>query len=220
MVDAQAPPESEFPIRPAIQPSPRADLIYQVLVAEVAGKRDQLDVALEHYRKVTAVSNDPQIAERAALLALLMKDDAAALELTQRWRTLAPASAESRQALALALLRNGRIEEAAGHLEAVRLASSSKDKQQGFATVAALLGQAEDKQAALRVMQRLSDRQPRSVFGQYYRALLAAAAGDRDQALTSLKRTLALNPKLVQAHLLHARLLIEQGDRAAALSGL
>jgi tetratricopeptide (TPR) repeat protein len=220
VVDAQAPPESEFAIRPVIQPSPRADLIYQVLVAEIAGKREQLEVALEHYRKVAAASSDPLVSERAAMLALLMKDNAAALELTQRWRMLAPASDSSRQALALALLRNGRIEEAAGHLEAVRLASSSKDKQQGFATVAALLGQAEDKQAALRVMQRLSDRQPHSAYAQYYRAMLAAAAGDRDQALTSLRQALALNSKLVQAHLLRTRLLIEKGDRAAALSGL
>ena len=157
VVDAQAPVESEFRIRPVMQPSPRSELMYQVLVAEVAGKRDQLNVALEHYRKVSAVSNDPQVAERAALLALLMKDNAAALELAQRWRALDPASDQSRQALALALLRNGQVDEAAEQLEAVRKAASSKDKQQGYATVASLLGQVDDKQMALQVMQRLSD---------------------------------------------------------------
>ena len=219
-VVAQAPVESEYPIRPVMQPSPRSELMYQVLVAEVAGKREQLNVALEHYRKVSAVSDDPQVAERAALLALLMKDNAAALELAQRWRALAPASDPSRQALALALLRNGRIDEAADHLEAVRKAASNKDKQQGFATVASLLGQVDDKQMALRVMQRISDRPPRSAFAQYYRAMLAAAAGDRDQALSSLDQALEQDPKLVSAHLLRTRLLMDRGDRDAALAGL
>lgn len=220
VVDAQAPDTSEYPIRPAMQPSLRAELIYQVLAAELAGKRDQLNVALDYYRKVAVVSDDPQVAERAAMLALLMKDNAAALDLTRRWRALAPTSDPSRQALALALLRNGQIDEAASHLEAVRQAASGKDKQQGFATLASLLSQVDDKQAALRVMRQFGDRHPRSVFAQYYLAMLAAAAGDRALALTSLERALAQDPKLVLAHLLRTRLLMDQGDRDAALAGL
>lgn len=108
--------------------------MYQVLTAELAGKREQLDVALANYRKVAAVSADPKIAERAAMLALLMKDNAAALELAQRWQMLAPADDQARQALALALLRNGRIDEAANDLEVVRRLASKKDKQDGYAT--------------------------------------------------------------------------------------
>jgi tetratricopeptide (TPR) repeat protein len=220
VVDAQAPVESELSIRPVMQPSPRADLMYQVLVAELAGKRDQLDVALGHYRQVAATSDDPQVAERAALLALLMKDNAAALELTRRWRALAPTSDPARQALVLALLRNGQTDEAAGHLEAVRRAASKRDQQQGFATVASLLSQVEDKQAALRVIRQFGARHPQSAFAHYYQALLAAAAGERTQALASLDRALELNPKLAVAHLLRTRLLMDQGDRKAALAGL
>jgi tetratricopeptide (TPR) repeat protein len=220
VVDAQAPVELEFPIRPVMRPSPRADLMYQVLAAELAGKRDQLNVALDHYRRLAVTSDDPQVAERAAMLALLMKDNAAALELTQRWRALAPASDPARQTLALALLRNGQVDEAAPYLEAVRQAASKRDQQQGFATVASLLSQVDDKQAALRVMRRFGDRYPRSAFAQYYQAMLAAAAGDRALALTSLDRALAEDPKLVLAYLLRTRLLMDQGNRAAALAGL
>ncbi len=220
VVDAQAPADSEFSIRPVIQPSPRAELMYEVLAAELAGKRDQLNVALEHYRKLAFASDDYQIAERATMLALLMKEKAAALELAQRWRALAPASDPARQALALALLRDGQVDEAAPYLEAVRQAARKKDKQEGFATVASLLSQVEDKQAALRVMRQFGDRYPRSAFAQYYQAMLAAVAGDRALALASLDRALARNPKLVLAQLLRTRLLMDQGDRDAALAGL
>ena len=220
VVDAQSPAESEFAIRPLPPPSPRAELMYQVLAAELAGKRDQLDVALENYRKVAATTTDPKIVERAAMLALLMKDNAAALELARRWQALAPADDQARQALALALLRNGRVDEAADYLETVRRVAGNKDKQGGYATLASLLSQVDDKPAALRVMGRFRDRNPRSAHAQYYHGMLAAAAGDRDQALASLDRALLRDPKLVSAHLLRTRILLDRGDNEAALAGL
>jgi tetratricopeptide (TPR) repeat protein len=220
VVDAQAPTEPEFTIRPTLQASPRADLMYQLLAAELAGKRDQLDVALSYYQKAALISNDPRVAERAAVLALLMKENAAALDLAQRWNHLAPGNEQAEQTLALALLRNGRLEEAIGYLETVRRAASKKDQQQGYATIASLLGQTDDKALALRVMSQFRDRNPRSAFAQYYHATLATAAEDREQALASLNLALTHNPKLVPAHLLRTRLLLDRGDPPAALAGL
>lgn len=220
VVDAQAPTEPEFLIRPPLQSSPRAELMYEVLAAELAGKRNQLDVALSNYRKVAAVTQDPRIAERATMLALLMKNDAASLELARRWQTLAPGSDQARQALALALLRNGQVDEVTEYLETVRRLASAKDKQQGYATLASLLAQVDDKQAALRVMRQFRDRNPSSAFAQYYLGLLAAASGDRDQALASIDLALARNPRLAPAHQLRVRLLLDQGSNEAALAAL
>ncbi|MFZ1830895.1 MAG: tetratricopeptide repeat protein [Candidatus Competibacteraceae bacterium] len=220
VVDAQAPTEPEFTIRPTLQASPRADLMYQLLAAELAGKRDQLDVALSYYQKAALISNDPRVAERAAVLALLMKENAAALDLAQRWNHLAPGNEQAEQTLALALLRNGRLEEAIGYLETVRRAASKKDQQQGYATIASLLGQTDDKALALRVMRQFRDRNPRSAFAQYYHATLATVAEDREQALASLNLALTHDPKLVPAHLLRTRLLLDRGDPPAALAGL
>ncbi|MBK7542138.1 MAG: tetratricopeptide repeat protein [Candidatus Competibacteraceae bacterium] len=220
--DAQAPeqPTPEFEIRPPLQPSPRAELTYQILAAELAGKRDQLAVALANYRQAATSTQDPQIAERATMLALLMKDSAASLELAKRWQTLAPDNDQARQALALALLRNGQVDEATEYLETVRRLASAKDKQQGYATLASLLSQADDKPAALRVMKHFRDRNPGSAFAQYYFALLAAASGDRDQALASLDRALARDPKLASAHQLRTHILLDRGANDAALAGL
>ncbi len=220
VVDAQASAEPELAIRPTLQLSPRADLMYQLLAAELAGKRDQPGTALNHYQAVARVSDDPRVTERAAVLALLMKDNAAALELAQRWLTLAPGNEQAEQSLALALLRNGRLEEAAGYLETVRRVAGKKDQQQGYATIAALLGQADDKKLALQVMSQFRDRNPRSSFAQYYHATLAMAVEERQQALASLNRALAQDPKLAPAYLLRTRVLLEGGDPQAAIAGL
>lgn len=221
VVDAQAPPvEPEFKIRSTFQPSPRAELFYHVLAAELAGKRDQLDKALASYRQAAAATDDPQIAERATMLALLMKDNAGLLELARRWQSLAPNNDQARQALALALLRNSQVEEATEYLETVRRLAATKDKQGGYATLAALLMQAEDKPAALRVMRQFRDRDPRSAFAQYYFGLLATAAEERDQAMAALKLALARNPKLAPAYQLQFRLLLDRGDHRGALASL
>ena len=220
VVDAQAPVETEYTIRPVVRPGPRAELMYHILAAEVAGKREQLDVALDHYQRAAVSSDDPRVAERAAMLALLVKDDAAALALARRWQALAPADDQARQALALALLRNQQVDEAAEYLEAVRLAARDKDQQRGFATIASLLTQVGDQQAALRVMQQFRDRYPRSEFAQYYHGMLAASAGESDLALASLDRALVLDPKMGAAHLLRTRILLDRGDRDQALAGL
>jgi len=202
-------------------------MTYQILAAELAGKRDQLDVALANYRQAAAATKDPQIAERATMLALLMKDGAASLEMAQRWQTLAPHSDKTRQAMALALLRNGRVDEATEYLESVRRLASVKDKQQGYATLASLLSQVEDKPAALRVMRHFRgvmrhfrDRAPESAFAQYYFALLAAASNERAQALDALDRALKREPKLASAHQLRTHILLDQGANDAALASL
>ncbi|MEZ5576804.1 MAG: hypothetical protein R3F44_14730 [Candidatus Competibacteraceae bacterium] len=153
-------------------------------------------MALTNYRQAAVASNDPRIAERAAMLALIMKDDAAALDLARRWQVLDPSSEQPQQALALALLRNGRETRPWPRWTRSAGPPRAKDKQQGFATVASLLSQMDDKQAALRVMRRLRDRYPREAYAQYYHAMLAAAAGDQEQGASQFEGGTDRNPKL------------------------
>lgn len=200
-------------------PSPEAELMYRILVGEIAGQRGQLEVALENYQAAARASTDPRLAERAAGIALLMKEDTAALEMARRWYALEPDNVQARQTLSLALLRNHHIEEAIPHLEAVR-AAATEDDQQGFATVGALLSQVEDKELAFQVMQVLHARQPQSPFALYYYALAALDIGDYETALEGLNAALALEPQWVPAQVLRARVRIERGDTDAALQEL
>jgi hypothetical protein len=77
-------------------------------------------------------SNDPRVAERAAMLALLMKENAAALDLAQRWRHLAPGSEQARTNPGAGVVAQWPVEEASGYLETVRRAASKKDQAAGL----------------------------------------------------------------------------------------
>lgn len=213
-------------IATAEEPAPPAgtlsltDLMYHVLVAEFAVRRGRLDTALEHYRTAVNASDDPRLAERATGIALFVDNQALALEFARRWQALAPDDPQSQQSLALALLRNDRLDEAVGYLESVRAALADRDGQDGFAALANLLGRLQDKSLALSALTTVSERHPDSAYGHYYRALAALAADQPETALGSLEQALAARPGWREALLLQAQVRLRQNDTDAAVAGL
>jgi tetratricopeptide (TPR) repeat protein len=201
------------------QSSPDAELMYHILVAELAGKRNQLHVSLEHYHIAANASTDPRIAERAANIALFIEDNAAALKLAQRWYDLAPTSVKAQQTLTLALLRNHQQEEALMHLDALREIARG-DSQEGFGTVNALLDHVKDKKIVFQVMEQLQSRYPQSQFARYYYALAALEVEHHEQALKAINVALDRNPQWGQAYLLQARVMMAMENTDAALESL
>jgi tetratricopeptide (TPR) repeat protein len=193
--------------------------MYHILLGEIAGKRGQLSTALENYQTAARSSSDPRVTERAVGIALFVQNNTATLEMARRWYALQPANIQARQVLALALLRNALVEEAVGHLEAVRNATT-KDGQEGFAIVSALLGQVDDKQVVFKTMRALRERQPQSKFALYYYSVAALGVKDYQQALEGLNAALVRDPKWGPANLLRSRVRIEMGDIDPALKEL
>ncbi len=195
------------------------DLIYRVLVAEMAARRGLLEQALEHYTAAYRISDDPRVAERALGIGLTLNDHEGALEAARRWHALDPENTRARQGMALAMLRLGRVAEAAPHLDAVR-AGGLDDGHEGYATVSALLRQVDDHDVVLAAMETMLEAHPDSAFARYHHALAAAAVDADDIALESLEAALALRPDWAPAELLKARVLMESDEAEAAIAGL
>lgn len=198
----------------------RSELIYQVLVAEIAVRRGRLDTALEHFRTAALGSDDPRLAERAVGIALYVGNDEALLELAERWQMLAPDDLQARQSLALALLRSERIDDAVDHLEAVREALAPRDEQDGFAAISNLLGRFDDKAVVLQALTALGARHPDSPYGHYYRALAALSAEQPETALDSLEQALAVRTDWRDALLLRAQVRMQQDQADIAVEEL
>ena len=210
---------SQITISTDYRPSQQADLLYYILVAETAGKRGQLDVALENYQAAARISDDPRLAERAMGIALLLNRGEAALEAARRWNALEPDNRKAQQMLVLVLLRNQAMDEAGQRLDEIRRVNSD-DGQDGFATIGALLGQVDDRDLVFQIMVAMRDRYPDSPFANYYFALAAVGKGERQQALASLNTTLVKKPDWSQAHLFRAQILVEMGNIEQALDGM
>ena len=90
--DASAPP---FDADPALEGSASGDNLYKLLVAEIAGRRGRLDLALEYYLEVARETRDPAVAERAVRIAVFARDQEGGLEAANLWTEIAPDRARS-----------------------------------------------------------------------------------------------------------------------------
>jgi hypothetical protein len=66
------------------------DPYYRLLMAEFAGQRGHLDVAVQNYAELAQSLRDPGLAERATRIAVFARDDEAALAAARTWVELEP----------------------------------------------------------------------------------------------------------------------------------
>jgi len=133
------------------------DLLAQLLAGEMALGRSDLEAAARYYGKAMALSDDPAVAEHAAMLAIAVHDDAATGRALDRWQALGAKPAGMAQARAQLALNRGDTAEAQRQLK-ILTDSHHKDAWRGFGQV--LLGARDQAQAgqlleALATPQRL-----------------------------------------------------------------
>jgi tetratricopeptide (TPR) repeat protein len=196
-----------------------SDLLYRVLVAELAGRRGQVDVALENYLAAARVSTDPRVAERATRIALFARNNESATEAARRWIALDPNSIEAHQGLAALMIRAGDADAALEQLEAV-IDLTEGGPEKGVSVVAALIGKEKNHRVGLEVMSRLVERHKDVAAAHGAQANLAARVGDRNLALSALDEAIRLKADYTEARLLRASVLTNMGRSKEAFSGL
>ena len=89
---------------PAPRSLPKLDLtpqiLYQFLLAEIAGHRGSLGLSVSAYLDLAKSTRDPRIARRAAEIAFFSRQIGPALEAARLWVELEPDSSQARQTLA------------------------------------------------------------------------------------------------------------------------
>ena len=76
-------PQPEILIQTPTKPFP-TETLYSLLAAEIAGSRAQYDIALSNYVQQARETRDPQIAERATMIARYLGNKSAALEMAEK----------------------------------------------------------------------------------------------------------------------------------------
>jgi tetratricopeptide (TPR) repeat protein len=195
------------------------DIVYALLLGEIAGQRGNMEVATQQYLEAARLTRDAQVAERATRVAVYAKQDAAALEAAEMWVEVAPDDLDARQVLAELYVLRGQPDAAMEHMKYI-VSAAEGGALGGYLMAATLLTQVEDKDLALRLMDDLLSEYPPSAEGRYAYAVLAAQKGVLDAAKASLNQAVALRPDWAKAQSLYARILFEQGERDRALSEL
>ncbi|MFH0344559.1 MAG: tetratricopeptide repeat protein, partial [Chromatiales bacterium] len=205
----------------AVAPTPRIDLteemLYKLLVAEIAGQRGHPEIAVENYLDIARTVADARVAERATRIAIFAKREHDALEAAELWVARAGDDPEARRVLAALLIREGRIEEASKHLE---IATDSDDEQarHNLRLIANLLSTGKDQAAALEVMERLVAKRQDDPQALFAYAWLALRAGKVQVARETMERALRLPPFDTNMAVAYLGILQKQGDVQTALT--
>ena len=210
--DSPAMPDAALP-RIALEP----EILFNLLLGEIAGSRGQVGVAAETLGEVAQQTRDPRVAERATLAALYAKRYDEALKSAQLWTELRPHDTEAREALIIALIELDRVGEAREHFKALLAAEETRrNLDHAYLRVAAVLGRASNRAAAIDVMQSLVALNPRLAAAHFAMAHLMVRGGDLDKALGSADEALKRRPDWEEAALFKARILLSQKESQKA----
>ena len=181
---------------PAIEPDPVAsrpfenDTVYELLLAEFAGKRNRADVALGKYLKQAHETRDPQVVERAAFIARFLGAHQATLDASKLWLEIEPNNPAPRELAATELIRFGQMEEALHQID--QLMASEGDLNFEFLLQAT---RASDRETRQKVLDKLSQYAPSSEDARlwYAKGSLQAMNGTHESALMDFDKALALS---------------------------
>ncbi|MBL8491842.1 MAG: tetratricopeptide repeat protein, partial [Rhodocyclaceae bacterium] len=204
---------------PAARPLPKLDLtpqiLYQFLLAEIAGNRGNLALSSSAYLDLAKTTRDPRIARRAAEIAFFSRQLGPALEAAKLWVELEPDSTQARQTLAGLLVAANRTEDLAGQLG--RMLATEQDKATALLLLNRTLARHPDKKAILRVVTEVTEPYLSLPEAHFARSVAAQAAGEAAAALESADRALALRPDWEHAILNKVRLISEEPAKALAI---
>lgn len=183
-----------------------AQILYQVLLAEIAGSRGNIGLAVDAYRDLARTTRDPRVAQRAAQLAVFARRFDAALDAARLWAELDPESSQARQMVTTLLAASKRPEDLAEHL-ARQLAAEGPRLPAALLQLNRVLARMPDKRQVLRIIDQVTTPYLGVAEAHFARAVAALGAQDATRALGETERALALRPDWEQATLVRAQLL-------------
>lgn len=202
---------------PVVSSRVEQDLIYKILVAELAGRRGNLKLSLTNYLEVAQESRDPRVAERAVRIAVYARDMKRGLEAARLWAELAPESNDAGQIYATLLIRSGQIEAATSVLRTTieRLEETSPGR--GYRRVADMLAREKDKPQAIKIMRALVADNTEDANARYALGELLGRSGELSEAAAVLEKLVDENPAQARFVVFYAQLLRRLGERDRAL---
>jgi tetratricopeptide (TPR) repeat protein len=207
-----AKPEPSRPPLPGVELS--EELLFKMMVAEVALQRDQPHIAVQTYLELARETRDPRIAQRATEVAWNARFNSAALEAAGIWLQADPGSAQARQIIAALLVNQARLADAQPHLEKW-IAADRASVGQSFLQLSPLLARHKDKTEVLNLMQALAKPYPGVPEARLAVAQAAWNAENQQVSLDEARAALKLRPDWEIAALFVAQILQRRSNEEA-----
>lgn len=195
-----------------VKPFP-IETFYTLLVAEVAGNREQYDLALANYYFQAEHTKDAGVAARATRIARFLNARRAALRSAQLWVQLEPDNREAQLAATAELTLAGELDDAMLHAERALELGGDAPLQSVAATVV------DNEELAAKVLPeflRLSQKFPANPEVSLALAMVLRANKRSEEALRITRQVQEQDPSLLDAPLLESHILIDMGREKEA----
>ncbi len=201
----QKTPQSE--VKTAIDP----DVMYMLMAAELAGQRGQYAIALEGYLEAAKRVDDPRFAERAAKIAMYMKDGNKTDEAVSLWLKQDPENPTARKIAALSALKAGSKSVAVDHLNAV-LKIDPAGFEKTALELAGVLQRDGKSDFFYEVLDALAIRNPDQAVVYFVQSLLAMEMKNNTLAEKMVQQALNIQPGWDKALIFQAQIAVLSGD--------
>ena len=195
------------------------DIMFKLLVGELASHRGDFPLALEHYLDAARETRDASVAARGVQIATLARDDERALEAARLWSELDPSSMDATQILAPLQLRTGDTVGAVERLDEIARAMTDPPGS-GFQRVAELLAGEKDSASAIDAMRQLVAMHDDNADAYLALSRLLARTGELEEALVEVERGSALDLHNERVAIFEARLRQRLDEIDLAIEGL
>ena len=191
------------------------ELSEHLLQADLALQNSQYQEAASEYRKAAELSDDPEIAEKAARIAYSYGFNKEALRSAKRWAKLDDENDEALLYVSQLYLRTGEIRNSQRSFEKL-LKRGREPADERLLALIPFLSQ-EDESLAYELMLKLAKPYKNSAEANYAVAVMALQAGDTETAGERAKIASEIEPDWVKPHLLYARAMLLSGDKDGAI---
>ncbi len=193
-------------------------VMYHVFAAEVLGAAGDFSGAAAEYLKAALASRDPEIAQRAARVAVSANEWQMVALASDRWAMLEPDSLDAHQLAAGSRLREGDYVGAEYQLARI-LKLTQSDQARGWGIVTSLLAPANDKTRANKVLNSLLEDfgATANADALYARSQLAAHTGNLDKAVEFINQAIEQEPGRADFLAWSGRLAVNRQDTKQAL---
>lgn len=196
------------------------DILYRLLLAEIALQRGQFNVAITHYVDLARAINDLRLIDRATQIAVYANDITIAEEMAEMWLELVPQASRPHKILATIALDQGDITKAMQHLDMIFAAGKNYDIEQKLWIAANLSEGSQNRDTLKSVLRTLMAGHQDDTGALFAYAQILARLEALPETRTILEKLITMQPHNENISIAYVTLLNRLGQREQALQWL
>lgn len=193
------------------QSEQEADLIYDLLLMELAGQRDDAETAWKTALRAAGYTRNAQLAARATRVALSEGELDGALEAAQLWDELSTDDPSAKEALAVIHLTREEPDQAMSVFRALLDANKDDSEKLGneYRRIADLLTRQKKGGAPLEMISKLVELHPENKDAWFAKGLLADRLNENEKGLAAVEKALSIDPAWEDAAIAKSSFLLQ-----------